>query len=76
MANLDGIDMKYTVLNNSDLKKYHTPSTINFIERVGVAINERRLNEGKRQNSYLVISTDEAYAGEVIEILKRNGHWD
>jgi len=33
------------------------------------------LPEEKRQNEYLVINTDEPYAEEIIEILKRNGHW-
>jgi hypothetical protein len=30
----------------------------------------------KKENTYLVINTDEPYADEVIEILKKNGHWD
>ena len=31
--------------------------------------------EGKKENTYLVINTDEPYADEVIAILKRHGHW-
>jgi len=30
----------------------------------------------KPSNQYLVINIDEPYAGEVIEILKKNRHWD
>lgn len=31
---------------------------------------------GKKENTYFVINTDEPYADEIIEILKKNGHWD
>jgi hypothetical protein len=30
----------------------------------------------KKENTYLVINTDEPYADEIIEILKKNGHWE
>lgn len=65
---------KYTVLKNDDLNKYHTASTIEFIEKAGDAINERRISEGKNVNTYIVINTDEPFVNEVIDILKRNGH--
>lgn len=68
------MENKYTVLKNDDLNKYHTSSTIEFIERAGDAINERRISEGKNVNTYIVINTVEPYASEVIDILKRNGH--
>jgi hypothetical protein len=54
------------------------------IEKAGIKLdlicnNVQRVREeqGKSSNpTYLVINTDEAYAVEVIEILKRHGHWE
>lgn len=37
---------------------------------------KRTIKTGKIDKpTYLVINTDEPYADEVIEIMKRNGHW-
>ncbi|MGO4786998.1 hypothetical protein AB4124_06165 [Paenibacillus sp. 2KB_20] len=38
-------------------------------------INDERELLGKGINSYIVVNTDEPYATEIVEILKRNGHW-
>lgn len=74
MANLEGISHKYTVFKNEDLKKL--PLTIQTqIQLAGDMIVHNRIGEGKSENMYLVINTDESYANEVIEILKLHGHW-
>lgn len=74
MANLEGMNHKYTVFKNEDLKKL--PLTIQTqIQLAGDMIVHNRVGEGKPENIYVVINTDEPYVGEVIEILKRNGHW-
>ncbi|MEK4449910.1 hypothetical protein NYE78_06475 [Paenibacillus sp. FSL L8-0506] len=39
-------------------------------------INAARAQQGKTYNSYIVINLDESYAGDVVEIMKANGHWD
>lgn len=74
MANLEGIIREYTVFKNEDLKKL--PLTIQTqIQLAGDMIVHNRIGEGKSENMYLVINTDEPYANEVIEILKLHGHW-
>ncbi|UED78248.1 hypothetical protein FH508_0012290 [Lysinibacillus sp. CD3-6] len=72
--NLEGISNKYTVFKNEDLKQL--PLTIQTqIQLAGYMIVYNRVGEGKPENIYLVINTDESYADEVIEILKLHGHW-
>lgn len=74
MANTNGMQMKYTVIKNSDLFNADAVTNSNM-ECVLDSINRMRKKKGKKENTYLVINTDEPYADEVIEILKRNGHW-
>lgn len=76
MANLEGLKMKFTVLKNEDIEKLAAPQRASLREAQELIVRNR-LVEGKRGiPKYLVINTDEAYADEVIEILKRNGHWE
>lgn len=75
MVNLEGFNHKYTVFKNEDLKKL--PLTIQTqIQLAGDMIVHNRVGEGKPENIYLVINTDESYADEVVAILEKNGHWD
>jgi len=74
MANLEGMSHKYTVFKNEDLKKLPL-TTQTQIQLAGDMIVHNRVGEGKTENIYVVINTDESYADEVIGILKRNGHW-
>lgn len=74
MANIDGLGNKFQVIKRADIE------SLNQIEKVTlgnliVRIVEIREEQGKEQNTYLVINTDEPYADEVIEIMKRHGHW-
>nr|WP_235775467.1 MULTISPECIES: hypothetical protein [Paenibacillus] len=39
-------------------------------------VNAEREKQGKSINQYAIVNLDEPYAGEVVEIMKRNGHWD
>ncbi|MNM68469.1 hypothetical protein D3C81_800300 [compost metagenome] len=39
-------------------------------------VNAEREKQGKPINQYAIVNLDEPYAGEVVEIMKRNGHWD
>ncbi|MEI2356108.1 hypothetical protein [Mesobacillus zeae] len=76
MANLDGFNRKFIVLKMSEYDLLSTPTERNHLASVGRKIAKRREDEGKKPvNEYLVINTDESYADEVIDILKRHGHW-
>jgi hypothetical protein len=75
MANLDGMKMKYVVLKVDDINRYLDEKSKIEIAAAGTAIDTLRMVEGKEINNYLVINTDEPYADEVIDILKRHGHW-
>lgn len=75
MANLEGMKMKFTVLKNEDIGKLPYEQKANLSE-IQEMVSRNRIKEGKRGfPKYLVINTDEPYADEVINILKRNGHW-
>jgi uncharacterized Zn finger protein (UPF0148 family) len=67
---------KFTVIKNEDVQKYIADQDKGALIEIQSNIEDGRLNEGRNiGNTYLVINTDEPYASEVIEILKRNGHW-
>jgi hypothetical protein len=67
---------KFIVIKEADAIEY-----LNYDEKVALEVilvkinNKRAENQRKCDNEYFVINTDEPYAGEIIEILKRNGHW-
>lgn len=78
MSNIEGMAAKFFVLKNEDIKKHLTLEQKIQLREMEQAINAGRSDEGKRlasSNIYLVINTDEQYAVEVIETLKRHGHW-
>jgi hypothetical protein len=76
MADTTGMEIMYTVIKNDDLETYLDDNDRNtFYYLVEDKIEYTRKLQGKKENTYLVINTDEPYAEEVIEILKRNGHW-
>lgn len=75
MANTEGMKIKFTVIKNEDLNKLSDGIKFNVAEAEAL-IGANRLAEGKEISpAYLVINTDEPYADEIIDILKRNGHW-
>ena len=74
MANLNGMKFKYVVIKKSDI--FNTDSvTRTQLECALDSINQDRQQKGKKENTYLVINTDEPYADEIIQIMKRHGHW-
>ena len=76
MANLEGGRFnKFTVIKNDDLYKYIKVSDLFVLKRIMEKIQHFRKKAGKKDNIYIVINTDEPYADEVIEIMKKNGHW-
>lgn len=67
---------KFTVIKNEDIEKYVPGTEKEMIQSACDHISIGRMNDGRKvANTYLVINTDEPYAAEVVEILKRNGHW-
>ena len=76
MANLEGMKMKFTVIKNEDRELFLSTEDAEKLKEIQkeIAIG-RELNGKKSDHTYLVINTDEDYADEVIDILKRNGHW-
>lgn len=75
MANLEGMKQKFIVIKNEDIEKYLTTLAKEDLDDILFEIYHGRKRDGKKNNTYLVINTDEPYADEIIEILKRNGHW-
>lgn len=75
MANTEGMNMKYLVLKTDDINRYLDEKAKIELSASTVAIQQLRAIEGKKDHIYLVINTDEPYADEVIEIMKRYGHW-
>lgn len=74
LANTEGMKAKFTVIKNEDVLSL--PNGLLWMEKlknVGNVVNVTR--HPKPVNTYLVINTDEPYADEVIEIMKRHGHW-
>lgn len=67
---------KFKVIKIDDLIKYVSPSRQAMLSIILDDIQEGRKAESKNaDNKYLVINTDEPYADEIVEILKRNSHW-
>lgn len=69
--------MKFGVLKIDDVKKYCSEESKQALDKIVLEITTGRMEEGKKpDNTYYVINSDEPYSEEVVEILKRNGHWD
>lgn len=75
MANTEGIANKFIVIKNDDVEKYLTYQDKIILKYMLRAIEKGRTEDSKKFNYYVVINTDELYADEVIEIMKKNGHW-
>jgi hypothetical protein len=66
---------KYIVVKRDDIKKYLNSIAQKNLYRYLGAIEAARKAEGKKNNTYLVVNTDEPYAGEVAQIMQRHGHF-
>ncbi|NEW05931.1 hypothetical protein GK047_07900 [Paenibacillus sp. SYP-B3998] len=67
--------MKFAVMKNYDIQRYLTDEKRSELHGAFEEIAINRHAEGKKPNRYIVINTDEPYADEVIEMMKRHGHW-
>ena len=67
---------KFTVIKDEDIGKYMSGMQEYILHQSLRDICEGRRKDGKNSfNEYIVINTDEPYINEIIEILKKNGHW-
>ena len=67
---------KFVVLKIEDISQYLSNTEQLQLGLIGQKIElGRALDFKSTNNEYLVINVDEPYAPEIIEILKRNGHW-
>lgn len=71
----NGGKRKFIVLNCWDATKYLSDEQKKNLEDICNTINTGRGFDKKPENEYMVINNDEPYAPEVVEILKKNGHW-
>ncbi len=66
---------RFYVFKREDIKRCN-PTLQKTIYLAALSISANRASQGKNPNpEYLVINTDEPYVSEIIDILKRNGHW-
>ena len=70
--------MKIThyVIKIADTKKYLSLQERAEMSDILEKINAGRDKNGRKENTYIVINTDEPYIQEIIDILKKYGHWD
>lgn len=72
---LEGMENKFIVLKREDVDKFLDYEDKAYLGYAHDKVETGRALEGKKSNTYIVINTDEPYIEEVIEILKKNGHW-
>lgn len=67
---------KFLVLKSDDIQRHLSDPDKMKLTELAEKVCDGRHKEGKPwSNTYLVINTDESYAPEIVEVLKRNGHW-
>lgn len=76
----EGFKRRFTIINESDFEKYVPESCKESFQkefdRVATCIEDGRIADGKQPyNNYLIINLDEPYTDQIIEIMKRHGHW-
>lgn len=78
---LEGKERHYTIINERDVDKYlsigEQQDLAIVLDRILGNIEHGREKEGKNpHNSYIVINTDEPYIDEIVEVMKRHGHFE
>ncbi|WGT37752.1 hypothetical protein QH639_18200 [Lysinibacillus sp. 1 U-2021] len=78
---LEGKERRYTVINERDVEKYlsigEKQDLAIMLDRMLGNIEHGREKDGKKPfNSYIVINTDEPYIDEIVDVMKRNGHFE
>lgn len=71
-----GAEWKFIVLKISDINDALNGDEIEEFTKLCHRVTKYREQKGKNPNNeYIVVNIDEPYAPEIIEIMKRNGHW-
>jgi len=70
------MDKKYLVMKYTDIDNYADYEDEQGIINACISITNGRINEEKTDNDYIVINMDEPYINEIIEVMKKHGHWD
>lgn len=78
---LEGKERRYTVINERDVEKHlsigEQQDLAIMLDRMLGNIEHGREKDGKKPfNSYIVINTDEPYIDEIVDVMKRNGHFE
>lgn len=68
--------MKYIVLKRTAVDYVLDESQKSVLQEITRAIDSVHAATGKPPNRYAVVNLDEPYANEVIEIMRRHGHWE
>lgn len=67
---------KFLVFKIDDVRKYLGEAAYTQLCHTLAHIASVRKKEGKKPcNTHLVVNIDEAYAPQIVDILKQNGHW-
>lgn len=76
MTNTDGMQHKFHVIKEDDINNYLSEKERFALNHLKSVIALGRESDGKpNSNEYLVVNTDESYADDIIDILKKNGDW-
>lgn len=68
---------KFWVFKSDDIDKYLSNGQYVQLVNISGTIGNERIKEGKNpDNKYMIINRDEPYAEEVLEIMKKHGHWE
>lgn len=74
-ADLDLIKEKFIVMNLVDIDKYLNDGDIRMLASILQKIDNGREKDGKKENMYIVINTDEPYIDEIIKSMRRYNQW-
>lgn len=66
---------KYVVVKRDDIEKYLSNEGKKALYRCLDSLLDSRRHDGKKENTYMVINTDEPYAPQVAQIMQRYGHY-
>jgi hypothetical protein len=68
---------KFIVIKRSEFDEIATKEQKREMYNLRYAIARYRVANNKRSDrNYAVINLDEPYAPEIIEIMRKNGHWE
>jgi hypothetical protein len=70
MSNLVEVKVyTHTVFKNDDIKKYLSKRQQKQLSKIEATLNNGRVKDGKKINSYYICNTDEPYSKEVYNVI-------